>query len=90
MQDKFVNELKSFLLSEIEKKNGRYRERVTPLAITIILGTGIKKINSETHLLALRRSQKLKTIKNTTQNFQCPNQILVNRIDKKRAFPHGM
>ncbi|KAH9634429.1 hypothetical protein HF086_008263 [Spodoptera exigua] len=70
LEDSLANELKSFVLNEIEKRMGAI-ERVTPLAIATVLDPRYKKIHFQDALACSTAVAKIKDfMKNTTQNIE--------------------
>ncbi|CAB3224851.1 unnamed protein product [Arctia plantaginis] len=70
LEDSLANELKSFVLNEIEKRMGAI-ERVTPLAIATVLDPRYKKIHFRDALACSTAVAKIKDLmKNTTQNVE--------------------
>ncbi|CAB3230265.1 unnamed protein product [Arctia plantaginis] len=70
LEDSLANELKSFVLNEIEKRMGAI-ERVTPLAIATVLDPRYKKIHFRDALACSTAVAKIKDLmKNTTQTVE--------------------
>ena len=70
LEDSLANELKSFVLSEIEKRMGAI-ETVTPLAIATVLDPRYKKIHFKDVLACSTAVAKIKDLmKYTTQNVE--------------------